>query len=263
MKKFRYEDFFVIMKQKKNSQPKTPIEIFHLQYFFAKRISEILQTDLETALIDWTPLWFSVGAQNTENKKSDEIWSGLIRNFDINLEDRFVQRAYELYSKRDVFPYVFGFGCFEYSVVSVINEEKYIKISFLNNDHGDNLSPLDRSKFITRKKELKTMFQHIKENQPDVYIVQGESWIYSLHNYRELFPKQFIKNLQISEPNYRYSIWSQFQDFKGKSKDEMIQHFKNRLESATNIEEIHDAWYFKTHKTRCDIKYFYKHFGIE
>jgi hypothetical protein len=76
------------------------------------------------------------------------------------------------------------------------------------------VSQLDRDCRDQSRKYLAAMFEHIRETESDAQEVLGNSWMYNLSAYRELFPPQYTQQMPISNvAEYHYlALWGQCYD---------------------------------------------------
>lgn len=248
---------------KRNLQPKSSIDLFFLQYDFAKRLSEIAGTSIVEMLPKWTQIWNYLGCQGTQYNPEDPAWVEFSQSVDIFDRNTFLKAFFDKYSSQDLFPYNFEFGCFSYKTWYDANGIENAKLHFLNNDANDGRGPLHLSKLPLRKMELRKLFRVLKIRHPHCKIVNGESWLYNLENYRALFPVQYLDTAKATDsPHYHASIWWQLQDAKGNLKTSMANEFRSKMSNMETIEDAENIWKYKILKLEGDTKCFYEFYDI-
>ena len=149
------------------------------------------------------------------------------------------------------------FGCFRYSFVEDEKGNGIVKLHFLNNSTSKE-GPLALSQRGKRLKELKDLFEDVKENYPNAKYVQGGSWLYNLESYKRLFPKEYTNNMKsISPKPQMLVIWGQFINSEWGVKKDMAEEFLSRLEKAKTEKDLENVFELKELFPKGDIKYFY------
>lgn len=251
--------------------PKTRIEnkekkqydkdFFDLQIQFAKKLSEVSGIPFPEVLLSHTGLYhfFKLGKVVDVN---NPVWQEFISQGDQNI----VERAYDLYlqvqreresSSKNKKPRRMHFGCFQHEYNK---QEKTVYMHFGNTEKWG--SPFDDIE--KRKKELKTMFEYIKEHHPEAEYVRGDSWLYHIKDYKKIFPSEYSSNLEPSETPYlALSTWGQFLDRNHETRPEAFNSFKQRLHAAQTLDEVLNSIPRMPLQAGTNIENFYTDLGIK
>ena len=236
-------------------------EFFELQIQFAKKLSEVSGIPFPELLFSHTGLYhfFRLGKVMDVN---NPVWQEFISQGDQHM----AERAYDLYlqveraresSPENKKPRRMKFGCFQHEYSK---EEKTVYMHFGNREEKD--SPFaDTGK---RKRELKTMFEYIKVNHPEAEYVRGDSWMYHLEKYKEIFPPEYSANGEPSRTTYlALSTWGQFLDRNHKTKPEAFNSFKQRLQAAQTRDEVLKSIPLMPLRVGTNIENFYRDLRIK
>jgi len=69
---------------------------------------------------------------------------------------------------------------------------------------------------------LRTMFDYIRREQPDVQMVNGGSWLYNRREYQRLFPAQYAQSAKVDHPHLiARGLWGQFLRHGNRLNDEL------------------------------------------
>jgi hypothetical protein len=236
-------------------------EFFELQIQFAKKLSEVSGTSFPELLLSHTGLYhfFRLGRVVDGD---NPVWQEFISQGDQHM----AERAYDLYlqieraresSPENQKPRRKKFGCFQHEYSK---EEKTVYMHFGNREEKD--SPF--ANIEKRKQELKTMFEYIKEHHPGAEYVRGDSWLYNVDKYKEIFPSEYCANLEPSETPYlALSTWGQFLDRNHKTKPEDFDSFKQRLQAAQTSDEVLKSIPRMPLQAGTNIENFYRDMGIK
>ncbi len=122
------------------------------------------------------------------------------------------------------------YGCFNFDPPDT---EGVVRIHFNPVDTRFNTGPLHHDKLADRRRELRTMVAHVRQNFPAAVRMRGISWLYNLEAYRRIFPAEYAGSGQIAKRGIRYegmSNWGQFLDHRGGVKDTLVAEFRERLD---------------------------------
>ena len=115
-----------------------------------------------------------------------------------------------------------------------------------------------------RKQELKTMFEYIKEHHPEAEYVQGDSWLYNVGKYKEIFPSEYGAHLEPSKTPYlALATWGQFLDRNHQTKPDAFDSFKQRLQMAQTWDEVLKSIPLVPLRAGTSIENFYRDLGIK
>ena len=236
-----------------------PRQFFELQIQFAQKIARVLNIPISQALLEYTNLYprFNLGRKPDAN---NPIWQEFIAS--INDKNIF-ERTYEFYHERKDIKLERrlekkDFGCFtcEYKP-----GEECARVHFGNRETQG--SPFDDANLVTRLKELKSMFQYVKDNCPEAKVVRGSSWLYNLPKYKRFFPPEYTRDPKPDDFRFTgLSSWGQFIDKDMKIKPEALSSFQQSFAKATSLNQIFDSLPLKTLKVETKVEDFYNFYGI-
>ena len=235
---------------------KYPKELINLIIQYAKKRSQISGLELIESIKNFTPVYYLIGNYDWEFKEDSIYWQEFLQRYK-NGED-LVELVYDMYIKNyQEFINFKWFGCFRYRFVEDEKGNGIVKLHFLNNSTSKE-GPLALSQRGKRLKELKDLFEDVKENYPNAKYVQGGSWLYNLESYRRLFPKEYFNNMEsISPKPQKLVIWGQFINSEWGVKKDMAEEFLSRLEKAKTEKDLENVFELKEMFPKGDIKYFY------
>jgi len=222
---------------------KYPKELINLIIQYAKKRSQISGLELIESIKNFTPVYYLIGNYDWEFKEDSIYWQEFLQRYK-NGED-LVELVYDMYIKNyQEFSNFKWFGCFRYR--------------FVVNNSTSKEGPLALSQRGKRLKELKDLFEDVKENYPNAKYVQGGSWLYNLESYKRLFPKEYTNNMKsISPKPQMLVIWGQFINSEWGVKKDMAEEFLSRLEKAKTEKDLENVFELKELFPKGDIKYFY------
>src|SRR5947209_14166691 len=87
-------------------------------------------------------------------------------------------------------------GCFSYHHEA---ESRTIRFHFGNRDTSGH-APISTARRPERLRELTRMFADMREEVPEAPWVCGRSWMYNLPSYRRLFPPEYGRGAEPTEP---------------------------------------------------------------
>lgn len=268
-----------------------PYEYFHSQVSFAVAWAHLSGESLEQTLLEKTALY--VKLTDAKLKTPDDLdprWQefvSIIQNEDS--ADTITSSYFFLYQNQPQSEYQdpispendgkhFGFFGFDYYPHNAMNEGKNtIKVHFFNPVPRGDKSGLHAEFSADRQKDLKRMFEFIKQQHPEAEEVVGGSWLYNLPSYRLSFPTAFTENMyRLVPPGFDYmafpsrgnltfsgdSVWGQFLNRNGGVRAETYATFLENVHSAETIEDLLNAFPNFTWQPRAPIDVFYKEFQI-
>ena len=228
---------------------------FALQVDFARTAAKLARLPLERALLGYTNLY---------------IRFGLGRDF---LDDHPTWRRYTdgLASGADVYDWTHQFylaqgedsrptagsECFSHAM-----HANYVRIHFRNAE-PTKASPLSAERLPARLGELRSIFEHVKQNTPEATTVVGTSWLYNLPAYRRCFPEAYVTSAQPASPRYRHvSLWGQFLDRSGMLRKNAVDEFARSLSGISDTRDLHLAFPLQALALEAPISAFYRFYGI-
>jgi len=231
---------------------KYPKELINLIIQYAKKRSQIFGLELIESIKNFTPIYYLIGNYDWEFKEDSIYWQEFLQRYE-NGED-LVELVYDMYMKNyQEFSNFKWFGCFRYSFVEDEKGNGVVKLHFLNNCTSKE-GPLSLSQRGKRLKELKDLFEDVKENHPNAKYVQGGSWLYNLR----LFPKEYINNMKSIYPKPQMLvIWGQFINSEWGINRERAERFLEKLEKCKTEEDLKNVFELIELFPKCDIEHFY------
>ncbi|MFZ2594038.1 MAG: hypothetical protein WAX38_04680 [Minisyncoccia bacterium] len=197
-------------------------------------------------------------------------------------ESEMVDEAYKIYRKthRNGTPAEYhpespnpnnwvGYGCF---MADYREHEKAVHIHFSNVEFDPNGSPLRGEKTDARLQELHDLFTYIQKKFPRAEYVLGDSWLYTLPQYRALFPDSYV---EVQTPSARMdeaeflrtgASWGQFLGWDYTLNMERGQQLLNNLralpDNSARVHDIAQAFPARLHAYKGPITDFYKKYGV-
>jgi hypothetical protein len=150
------------------------------------------------------------------------------------------------------------FGCFYY----VVRDETIIRPHFVKNDRDGR--PLSADRAHVRRSELRAMFAHVREHEPQATTVRGNSWLYNLHAYCRLFPPAYTAVLPESEEGEFQFLarWGQLFDRDWAVRQPEGARFLRALEEVTSPAQLRHCFPYQIRQPRCAIAHVYEFYGI-
>lgn len=227
-----------------------------LQLDFANILAEKLSTPLIDCLYDYTNI-FLLLTLDFSFSKDNPTWKNFVDGFEPSTE--YIYKKYldsqnnpeNKDTKKSK-----AYGCFSYHIE---NDSETLRIHFSNKDETG-LGPLAKENTEKRKAELKEMFNDIKVEHPEIKIVKGKSWLYSLDTYKRIFPNEYIESLKEFEgAEWQFMTrWGQFLDSDGGIKENLANEFLECIKMKENIDDMLACFPLKVYEALCEIQYFHK-----
>jgi hypothetical protein len=239
-----------------------PKEFFTLIYKYALKYSEISNEDILEVILNRTPFYYAIGNHSWETDNQSKLWLEYVQGIKEGKSPDTL--AYEMYmSHLEEYPNMKYFGCFRYHYVIDKEGDPVVKLHFENYDKSP-YGPLSKERKDYRIKDLKEMFSDIKKKHPDTQYVQGGSWLYNYESYKRLFPKTYTTDMPIGKKvnTSVFVIWGPFVNSEGQLKEDMVNDFLKKIETAKTTEELLDAFPLKGYFPKGKIEDFYTFYGI-
>lgn len=235
-----------------------PIEFFGIQELFARRVSAVAGIPLEEALLMYTSYYKRIGVEDWKFSASHPLWRCLSE--DINQGQSPAEAAFELYKvKRSrATEKTKRFGCMGFDC------RRETVVMHFRNDFSSAQGPLSRHHMADRLVELGEMFAYLSRHHPEAQFVERFSWLYNYEAYRRLFPREYTTNMELVEgaPVRLHSTWGQFIDSSGAMCPERTGTFKQKVGTATSLDELLGSFPFSVYKPRAEIWFFYFFYGV-
>jgi len=240
-----------------------PRESFDAQVRFAQKWSEITGDDFAATLYSKTPLYTRISEPTPRTEDVPEDWRTLIAGLDKDSDPKEVtDYLYELYKKNPESKYTppthdSAIG-FDY-----LPTKQAVKIHFTNPSRGER--PLSDENMPQRQAEFRTMLEHIKALYPEAALVISGTWLRSTSHYRNLSPPDVAPERNLMSPDMKMtgnSVWGQFTNASGNINKRVYDQFIAAIEKATTVEELLDAFPYKTMLSEDSIDKYYDFYGI-
>jgi hypothetical protein len=150
------------------------------------------------------------------------------------------------------------FGCFYY----IVRDQTIIRPHFIKNDRDG--SPLSAKRMEARRAELRAMFAHIRQHEPQATTVLGNSWMYNLEAYRRLYPPAFTATLPESdEGEFQFlARWGQLFDRNWDVRQPHGERFLHALEELVSLDELRHCFPYQLRRPRCAVGHFYEFYSV-
>ena len=108
------------------------------------------------------------------------------------------------------------------------------------------------------------MFEYIKAHHPEAEYVRGDSWLYNVDKYKEIFPSEYSAHPELShKPYLALSTWGQFLDRNHQTRPEAYDSFKHSLQAAHTQDEVLKSIPKRPLQVSTNIENFYRDLGVE
>ncbi|MCP5060738.1 MAG: hypothetical protein GY937_28920 [bacterium] len=226
---------------------------FELQLQFSRKVASLAGQPLERVLFDYTNLYIRFGL-GRELDPADPSWQVYLAGLRQSSEPE--EWTYRFYMKKPEVatapPIEAEFGCFSYA----LRGDAEIKLHFRNTDPG-HPSPLGIDRLEQRREELRELTRHVRRTHPERTHVIGASWLYNIEAYRRLFPASYLETARPAGPLFqRMSLWGQFLDRRGETKDLMTHPFLDRLGQQSSLDGLVDCFPFQVLLVKASIDAF-------
>jgi hypothetical protein len=209
-------------------------DYFEFQLKFAKKLSELTGKPLNVVIQKLTSFL-------RQDDRAEEFVPGVNENnADLHVKNKFEESRVksekaEPTPYHEEFPENQGarFGCFYYTFNSA--NPQSIDLHFANAEYSKQ-GPLTPDKIPLRKKELADLLKDVKSKLPQVELVRGVSWLYSLKHPRALeriFPKAYVASRQAGKSPSHWqtgAVWGQFIDSEYKLNQSRAAEFENKID---------------------------------
>jgi hypothetical protein len=240
-----------------------PRELFDAQIRFAQKWSEITGDDFAATLYNKTTLYARVSETKTRTNEVPDEWRTLLADLDKDSDPAAVtDYLYEMYKNipesRYTPPAHDGAVGFDY-----LPAKHAVKIHFTNPERGTR--PLSDENMPQRKEEFRAMLKHIKTDYPEVALLISGTWLRSTSHYRSLSPPDIAPEKSLMSPDMKMtgnSVWGQFIDASGNGNKRVYDQFIAAVEKATTVEELLDAFPYKTMLSEDSIDKYYDFYGL-
>jgi hypothetical protein len=152
------------------------------------------------------------------------------------------------------------FGCFYY----IVRDTTIIRPHLIKNDLPG-MRPLSRDRQAVRRAELGRMFAHIRQHDPAVRTVLGNSWMYNLEAYRRLYPPAYTASLPASdEDEFEYlALWGQCYDYDWQIKQPIAEELLRRVDALTDVSQLRLCFPYQILNPECPIEEFYNFYAVQ
>lgn len=237
-----------------------PKDFLSLQIEFANKVRELENIPLDKALFEYTSLPVRFGISFSSLSEDNLVWQEFISR--LSKSDDLLETAYKFHLEmmEDAPAMRYQFGCFSYDA---LENERGVRIHFANNDTPEP-GVLSAERVPMRMKELKNMFEEIKNKYPDFTFVISSSWLFNVNAFKRLFPASFTANLIPKKNDYHsLGVWGQFIDKRGEVKQSEKEVFLKKVDEARSKQDLENAFSLKDFKVEANISDFYSFYKVE
>jgi hypothetical protein len=245
-------------------------QIFQFQYNVAKEIARITGMSVLEAVVRYTS-HLRTHAFPYPHDDAGRLRYGVSAG-------HLVDGAYEDYTtyiaggKHRYHPETWGevaaqYGCFSYDIK---RGTKKAHMHFDNREYDPTHSPLSFEQRTARLQELHDLFAHMRQYKGDVETVMGNSWLYNLHAYRSLFPREYTAHRQPVRDVSTWKlngVWGQFIQADHTLNKKRAEQLMTALRAAHAGDDIETVLYeslpLKVLSVRGPVNAFYDMYGIE
>ncbi|HPH97409.1 MAG TPA: hypothetical protein PKW33_21840 [Anaerolineaceae bacterium] len=237
-----------------------PRRFFEISIRFAQKVSQLSGITLDAAMLTHTNCYIRFGLGHDLNP-ANPLWKAYAQGL-VSAEDP-IEWTYRFYLLRaqNSSPVEADspFGCFSYTMLT----GGRVRLHF-HNALPLGQSPLVASRLSARRKELKTMFTYIRQEEDLPTTVIGASWLYNLEAYRSLFPPAFIATAQEMSGQFAYlPLWGQFLDKRMQVKEDLAGPFLECIKQKRSLETLESCFPFKVLYLETSIQEFYPFYKIK
>jgi hypothetical protein len=246
---------------------------FALRIEFAKRMSEETKEPLWLCMRRYTDMYDLLGLSGPEHRISDDtrkrrqLYEWRVEH--AQSDDEAYRASEELYqaSLPNADTFTEQWHPFKYTYDRVSGTVFTHFIGALNPlFYEDDKSALSSARLHESRQKVKEMFTTIREEYPDAEYVEGCSWLYNLEAYRRLYPEAYIRSAQLWKPHDRQvstpMIWAQFYSKDGGVAAKRAAQFRENMQQL-DPEHPEDVFPYQPIVAGCDIREFYREYGIE
>jgi hypothetical protein len=168
---------------------------FQLQLQFAKEIARAKDLDFAHALLNYSPIFRLIGAD-------EALWIGYLEG--LSSSENQASFTADYVREHRFLPKREQFGCFAYALEQ---NDRQLRIHF---DNVEGKGALGKERIASRQAEIKAMLADAKTKHPQLETIRGGSWLYTLEAYKRLFPPKLIAELYVQEEEFQFlSLWGQ------------------------------------------------------
>ena len=240
-----------------------PREFFAIQLEFAQKMTELAQWPYLDAVLRNTAFYRLLGLDWSFDA-SNPVWQAYCEG--LRHEEADVEWTYQFYLAHldDIPEYdtsVQHWGCFAHEYHA---DEQSIRLHFAGSLDRSGHGPLTSLRKEARITELRSMFLYVKEQYPEVRLVQGGSWLYNRKEYTRLFPAEYGQSAQVDKPHLiARGLWGQFLRYDGRINEQITALFRERLSQLHDVAEYPRCFPYQVMLTQAPIELFYRFYGIE
>lgn len=124
-------------------------------------------------------------------------------------------------------------------------------------------SSFDAGRADESRRELGAMFRWIREREPEAQTVLGNSWMYNLRRYRELYPAEYTACLPEShEDEFQFlALWGQFFDREWRVRRDRASQLLEAVGQLRRIEDLRRCFPLQVLMPSCPIEPFFEFYG--
>ena len=244
-------------------------DFFALQLSYAHKLAKRFRRNLDDILFNYTTFSRSINlAAERPFDQSNPVWNTYIKGLCKAVDDAEWTHVYYLnycanvpMSKDEAFNGNILFGSFYF----VLRNNRVIRPHFIK--LGDDTSPhsvISNERMAESLRNLRRMFQFIKDNISGAKTVRGNTWLYNLEAYRRLYPLEYTTQMVANELHeFQFmALWGQFFDRNWQVKDLLANELLNRIEALNSLANLRFCFPYQALMPRRNIQAFYDYYEI-
>jgi len=239
-----------------------PVGYFDAQVIFAKKWSELTSKDFVEVALRRTALYRRLfGAVSPQGEVPKE-WVRLIQDAEGGERGSITESLYGEYSANPANVYLpkkessaFGYD-FD-------DQTKTVKVHFTNPNRGER--PLSEENMPKRREEFRKMLEEVRRIHPSAAKLISATWLRSTDRYQSFSPQDRSGEINLMKRGMKLtgnSVWGQFMDANGNTNWRVYNGFVEAVAVAADLDELVDAFPYKTMLASDPISTYYEHYGV-
>lgn len=231
----------------------------HLQLQFAKKLSALLNIDLDEGLAEHTVFRQLLDVSISREDQRDPLWQQFVRGCKEQLDAAsWAYNFYQQHAAPEREATQPRFGCFTFAYP--FREMPVVRLHFEN---LTNQSVLKSAQVNERQAELRALFAYGRQHHPEAERVRGGSWLYNIEAYRRLFPDEYIKTAEgVGYETGFFALWGQFLQADGHVRAASVAQFLKDIEQQTTVEGCLHCFPYEVLRPECPIEVFNSFYGV-
>lgn len=240
-----------------------PLEYFDAQVHFAFKWSELTGEPIADTLKSKTAIFRRMTGSAHSDDEADAQWNDLVSQLDPTATpDEVTSTFFDAYSHDPANRYQPD-GHSSALGYDYIPATKTVKIHFTNPRRGE--KPLSDENMGKRREEFQALLENVREEHPEAALLMSATWLRSTDHYRALSPPDIAPAKNLMSPDMKFggnSVWGQFIDASGNVNQRVYDQFMERIDSARTLEDLIDAFPYKTMQAVDPIDKYFDYYGV-